>query len=222
MRRLLSTRKLTQAQSERLEKAGWSVVQYDAISIELLPVHFEPRDRIAVFSSKHAVQACVRQGNPAGLAGAQCLCVGERTAALLREKGAAVLKMTNSASDLADCISKKYTDKSFVYYCGDRRLDVLPDRLDALGAAWEEVTCYRTTPVRRIFGESFDGILFFSPSGVESYAEENSFDGAMAFCIGETTAAAARKYTKRYKIAKSPGIDAVVALAISQMPSVNQ
>jgi len=36
----------------------------------------------------------------------------------------------------------------------------------------------------------FDGILFFSPSAVESYLKSNTIKDEMCFCIGETTAEA--------------------------------
>lgn len=212
MKRLLSTKVLSESQQGRLEAAGWELTQYDAISVEYLKVPFKPRGRLAVFSSKHAVRALISE-NKTGLQGVQCLCVGETTAALLQSIGAEVLESAPSASDLASRIKKKYTKRNFIYFCGDRRLDILPEAFRELGVEWEEAIIYKTTPVHKSFEKSFDGILFFSPSGVESYMSRNSLGHATAYCIGPTTAAAAKKYTDRIYNAESPGVDALISLA---------
>ena len=212
MKRLLSTKILTESQQRTLEDAGWELTQYDAISVEYLKVPFKPMRRLAVFSSKHAVRALISE-NKASLQGVQCLCVGETTSALLQNIGAEVLESAPSATELAARIKKEYTKRDFIYFCGDRRLDVLPRAFRELGVEWEEVIIYKTTPVHKSYGKSFDGILFFSPSGVESYMSCNTPGHATFYCIGPTTAAAAKKYTDRIFISESPGIDALISLA---------
>ena len=147
----------------------------------------------------------------------QCLCVGEKTAESLREKGIFPLEVAPNAADLAMRIRNKYTEKSFVYYCGDKRLDLLPDALDNLRVSWEEVVVYQTTLARREFHKSFDAILFFSPSGVDSYYEVNKNSRALALCIGETTALTVKKYTNRYEVAEYPSVEAVISLAEDQI-----
>ena len=221
MKALLSNRVLEANQCDRLAQAGWSLTQYDAISIELGPVAFEPGARIAIFTSRHAVRACFSGPDLKEAAGIRALCVGEGTAALLRDRGIAVLEAAPNARVLADWIKSKYPDKYFVYYCGDQRLDIIPDTLNSLGMPWDEVVVYKTTLVKRAFDRSFDGILFFSPSGVEGYARSNAFGRAAAYCIGPTTAAAVRKHTERFKIADRPSVDAVIDLAIDNIPCIN-
>lgn len=214
MKRLLSTKILPKPLQDQLMEAGWELTQYNAISVELLPVRFTPGDKIVIFTSKHAVRSCVSANADKALAGASCLCVGKSTASLVRARGGVVLETTSRATELASRIAKKYTDQSFIYYCGDRRLEILPDALDELKLKWEEVIAYRTKTVDRSFRNSFEGILFFSPSGVESYTASNTLDTATAYCIGPTTALAAKKYTKKFKIADPPGVESLVALAI--------
>ncbi|MEJ2583534.1 MAG: uroporphyrinogen-III synthase [Robiginitalea sp.] len=212
MKRLLSTKVLPEPLQAQIRSSGWALTQYDAISVELLPVEFKPLESIAVFTSKHAVRACM-SGNPdRKLSGVSCLCVGHTTASLVREHGGEVLESAASATALADCISKKYTDKSFVYYCGNRRLEIIPRALDKLGLKWEEVIAYRTKTIAKTFDHGFDGILFFSPSGVRSFTRSNAIGDATAFCIGPTTAGEASKHTNKYKIANSPGVQALVTL----------
>lgn len=214
MKRLLSTKKLPESLQARLRSSGWELTQYNAISIELLPVVFRPQGRIAVFTSKHAVRACLL-GNPDGdLSGTPCLCVGATTASLIREHGGKVLEYATSATALASLISKKYTNQSFIYYCGNKRLDIIPEVLDRLGVSWEEVTAYHTKTVERSFDHPFEGILFFSPSGVESFTGLNPIGTATAYCIGPTTAAEASKHTEKYQSSESPDLEALVALVI--------
>ncbi|MCO5724307.1 uroporphyrinogen-III synthase [Robiginitalea marina] len=220
MKSLLATRKLGSAHREILMAAGWRVTDYDAIAITLLPTPYDPKGDAAIFSSKHAVLACFPEDMPEAPSDKPCLCVGETTAALLGEKGVRVLETAPSASDLATRIEKRYRDWSFTYYCGNRRLDTLPQALDSLGIPWEEVVVYNTGSVHRAFDQAFDGLLFFSPSGVESYARMNPFGKAVAYCIGPTTAAAARKYTERILISETPDVGAVIALALSQKDPV--
>jgi len=214
MKRLLSTKILPESLQAQILAAGWKLTQYNAISIELQPVEFTPGDRLAIFTSKQAVRACIASGPDSGLSGVSCLCVGAATASLIRDHDGAVLECASSATELASRITNKYTDRSFVYYCGNRRLDVIPETLETLGLDWQEVIVYQTKTVAQTFAQKFDGILFFSPSGVESYTGSNAIGGATAYCIGPTTAAAANKHTKKYKIATSPDLEALVALVI--------
>jgi uroporphyrinogen-III synthase len=53
--------------------------------------------------------------------------------------------------------------------------------------------------------------MFYSPSNVESYLKENPAD-KIAYCIGETTAKAARAYFKEVKVAKIPTVESVIDL----------
>ena len=65
-------------------------------------------------------------------------------------------------------------------------------------------------------GESrFDGILFFSPSAVESYLKQNTIKNEICFCIGKTTAETLeKKHKKNIVIAEQPTIDDVIAAVI--------
>jgi uroporphyrinogen-III synthase len=220
MTSLLSTRVLTTSQSEKLRQAGWNLQQYDAISIELRPSTFDPGSRLAIFTSRNAVRACFPDVMGSEFQGVKCLCVGEKTAGLLREKGIFPLEVAANAAELAGIIKNKYTEKSFIYYCGNKRLDLLPDFLDSSGVTWEEEVVYDTRLVRKNFHKSFDAVLFFSPSGVESYFEANPNSTGLALCIGSTTASEAKKYTDRFEIARFPSVQAVISLAEDQIRSV--
>ena len=59
-----------------------------------------------------------------------------------------------------------------------------------------------------------DGILFFSPSGVESYLQENKIEDENCFCIGNTTAEALKYVTPNRIIANQPKMESVVMKCI--------
>jgi uroporphyrinogen-III synthase len=53
--------------------------------------------------------------------------------------------------------------------------------------------------------------MFYSPSTVQSYLQENDAD-KIAFCIGETTAKEAKKRFKDVRVAKVPTVESVIEL----------
>jgi hydroxymethylbilane synthase len=59
--------------------------------------------------------------------------------------------------------------------------------------------------------ENFTGVLFYSPSTVESYVQENAID-KIAFCIGESTANEARKHFKNVQVANLQTVESVIEL----------
>jgi len=58
--------------------------------------------------------------------------------------------------------------------------------------------------------------LFFSPSTVESFLKNNTADKKVAYCIGETTAAAARESFEKVHVAKIPTVESVIELVNTQ------
>ena len=59
--------------------------------------------------------------------------------------------------------------------------------------------------------DEISGVLFYSPSGIESYLQENNTK-KVAFCIGETTAEEARKHFDTVEVANMPSVESVLEL----------
>ena len=74
-----------------------------------------------------------------------------------------------------------------------------------------EVEAYKTmiNPIK--IDTAFTGVLFYSPSGIDSYLEKNTTD-KVAFCIGETTALEARKHFDKVEVANMPDVESVLEL----------
>ena len=110
----------------------------------------------------------------------------------LNAEGAAAL----NASALADQIIAYGGIHEITFFCGDQRRDELPEKLKAGNIRVNEIVVYKTycTPQQTL--KDYDGILFFSPSAVESYCSANIFTGnTVLFAIGDTTAACLRQHS---------------------------
>ena len=145
-----------------------------------------------------------------------CFCVGEKTRSYLIESGFEVIDNAQNSEELGELIIKKYTDYRFLLFSGNLSRKELPLKLQEKSINYQEIEVYHTYMNPRKFDRSFDGILFFSPSGVRSFVLENQITGH-AFCIGNTTAGEIKKYTGNYKIANKPTIENVLVQAIKQL-----
>jgi uroporphyrinogen-III synthase len=97
--------------------------------------------------------------------------------------------------------------KEAVFFCGDQRMDILPDNLRKNNIGLTELIVYETklTPVR--LKDKPDAILFFSPKAAESFFSLNHLEAEThVFAMGKTTAAALNNLTTN-KIIISPEAD---------------
>lgn len=86
--------------------------------------------------------------------------------------------------------------KNAIFFCGDQRMDVVPDSLKKNGIELTELVVYETrlTPVQ--IKENPDAVLFFSPTAVRSFFSVNTLESStQIFAMGKTTAAALLNYT---------------------------
>ncbi|MFB9055459.1 uroporphyrinogen-III synthase [Mariniflexile ostreae] len=74
-----------------------------------------------------------------------------------------------SFSELSPLI-KKYKDEAFLLPNTDKVKDEVPNTLDALGVNWKQATFYKTvvSDLSDLANVSYDVLVFFSPSGIES------------------------------------------------------
>lgn len=99
-----------------------------------------------------------------------------------------------------------YARSPVVFFCGNKRLDVLPQQLMKAGMEVEEIIVYHTRLTPQVVKRVADAVLFFSSSAVESFFELNVLaKTTVCFAIGETTAEALRqRVNNRIIIAGSP------------------
>lgn len=212
---ILSTKKLLPNQRQLLVDATISVIEENFIEtktkiFELLKVN----DNL-IFSSQNAVKSVLNHPKKEEfipkLREKNVFCVGLKTKTILEENGFNVLVDTDYSSDLAEIISLIYNKESYTFFSGNLRRAILPNTLKENGITFNEIEVYETNLIPKKTTTKLDGILFFSPSAVESYLKVNTIKNEICFCIGETTAEALEeKEITNIVIAAEPSVENVI------------
>ena len=216
---ILSTRPLN---NEIIEEAAQQNIFVDCISfIETEPViNKELKERIqklsrekipVVFTSMNAVEAV--KDNLTSKPAWNIFSIGQTTKELIADFFGAenIVGTANDANNLADTIIAKDVNK-IIFFCGDQRRDELPGKLKAKNIKVEEIKVYTTTATAQKLSKNYEGILFFSPSAVESFFSLNSIGSdVILFAIGNTNADAINRIVSNMVIiAEEPGKEALV------------
>jgi uroporphyrinogen-III synthase len=225
---ILSTKKLSHSQEALLLNAGLSVESYDAIKITAIDFVAPEFIENAIFTSQNGVDSFF-QNKAASTQIERCFCVGQKTEIKLKENDQNVAKMCKNASELAHFIIKNHKTDSFMFICGSHRRDDIPELLKQEEIPIFELKTYKTELKLKNFHQKWNGIMFFSPSGVESFVTgqkeanndltsvPNYFANATAICIGDTTATEAKKYISNVIVANSTTVESVIATAVKTM-----
>lgn len=219
---ILSTKILSRSQKAILTDARMNVEEYDAIKIELLDREIDHSYKNIIFTSQNTVKAFLKsiERHPADTEKEQeyftpipeikAYCVGEKTRALLEQNGIQVFESTHYGAELAKILVDKYRRESFLFLCGDKRLTAIPAQFQQYAIPYKEQIVYRNSPNIQSYAPDYNGILFFSPSGIKSFMVRNRLKNSLSFCIGTTTAAEAQKHTQNIIIANKPTIESVL------------
>ncbi|MEP7250721.1 MAG: uroporphyrinogen-III synthase [Ginsengibacter sp.] len=170
----------------------------------------------AVFTSMNAVTAIGE--HVAANVPWKIFCIGNTTKDLLvhifGEKN--IEETADNALELAEKIVAANIVSKVYFFCGDLRRDELPEKLKANGIEVEEIMVYNTVFTSQRISKNYDGILFFSPSAVESFFIKNDAgSNTRFFAIGKTTAESVKAFTDQPVItAASPGKKKLVEEAI--------
>ncbi|HWB26520.1 MAG TPA: uroporphyrinogen-III synthase [Chitinophagaceae bacterium] len=117
-----------------------------------------------------------------------------------------------NASALARKIVNAGVAKEVYFFCGEQRLDDLPETLRVNNIRVHEVIVYQTLQTPHEVEEDFDGIMFFSPTAVHSFFSVNTVPiNVVMFSIGKTTTATIQTYcTNRVITSEWPGQENLV------------
>ena len=203
--RLLATKVLPLPFKERLLQQNFSIVEHPFVTIEPLVIEPKKWEKHIILTSQNATKIFLAQTDSTHwIQDLIFYCVGAKSAALLNEKKAVVQEVASSASQLAATIVAHYKDKRFSYWCGIKRLRIIEDILNEAHISLHIYEVYNTLLTPKKIASRPDGILFYSPSAVESYLQQNSLEGIHSFCIGPTTAHKVQEYSSYYSVAKEP------------------
>ena len=212
---VLSTRCLSKDQIEKLNSSGIKLIQHDFIAFEKTSLDNIKVLDLLLFTSKNAVEAVCSLKGYRDLLPIPVVCVGMKTKELLESYGWSVLAWADYASELAQIIEERFSDKGFTFFCGNLRRELLPQFFRDKNIASVEYEVYRTYLQPKHIEEKISGVMFYSPSGVESYLSENRVHDEVCFCIGTTTAEALRGITTRIVLAGQPTIDETISVCVS-------
>lgn len=216
MIKILSTKILLDNQNEALVSANFNVIEADFIRTESQPFQLNEINDNLIFTSQNAVQSFLLNPKSAELKTKNVFCVGLKTKILLSENGFNVIAYTGYAEDLAEIITLIYANESYTFFSGNLRRDTLPEALKEAKIKFNEIKVYDTTLTPQKIKTAVEAILFFSPSGIESYLKENTIKKEICFCIGKTTASALEGITKNIIIADQPTIEDVIEDVIAE------
>ncbi|MCB0443219.1 MAG: uroporphyrinogen-III synthase [Flavobacterium sp.] len=211
--RILSTKKLKSNQKQFLLNAGFRLVEADFIQIVFHKIKLEKTFDYLIFTSQNAVLSILKNENHLVLKSKISFCVGIKTRHLLEENGFQVEQSFDYAEELVEYCVKYHSDKKFTFFTGNLRRDTIPNAFQKNNIIFEEIEVYQTLLTPHIIDNYIDGILFFSPSAVQSFLKENAITNEICFCIGTTTEAELQ--TNNKIIAKQPTVENVIIQCIN-------
>ena len=216
MIQILSTKTLLNNQREALVNAGFNVIEADFIKTKSNPFQLNEINENLIFTSQNAVQSFLLDPKSAELKSKNVFCVGLKTKIMLSENGYNVVAYTGYAEDLSEIITLIYSSESYTFFSGNLRRETLPKALKEAKIKFNEIQVYETALTPQKIKVPVEAIMFFSPSGIESYVKENKIKNETCFCIGTTTASALEGITKNIVVADQPTIEDVIEDVIAE------
>jgi uroporphyrinogen-III synthase len=213
---ILSTRPLHETLLQEAKQAG---IDIDELSfIETNPIQSPTlqseidealqQSITAVFTSMNAVEAVADQINGKKPCW-KIYCIGTTTQQLVVNYFGqdAIAGTANDAAALAKLIIEDQPKGKLLFFCGDQRRDELPEILQQNSIKLKEIIVYQTTAIQHRIQKLYEGILFFSPSGVESFFSSNQLtQKTILFAIGNTTAKEIKKHSNnQIVVSDEPG-----------------
>jgi len=208
---IFSTKALTDEQKKlfadhlKVNHADFVKINNNRISPHLL----KKAHKNVVITSQNAVESILSSIPAEELNFTNIYCVGRRTKKLIEQKIGKVAHQAKNAEVLANYLVEYLEGTEVTYFCSDLRLEALPKILKDNHITVREIVAYSTKLDPLEINQNAEAVMFFSPSTVSSFIQENTIR-PMAFCIGETTAKEARKYFKDVKTAQFPSVESVI------------
>lgn len=223
---IISTRSLNSNRIEQLQHRGWKITMHDFISKKIeLSVHItaEALNKNIVLTSQSGVEAFLElikklKVSPSDY---EVYCIDQATKQAAVQAGLLVKTSAPNALLLAEEVLKQEI-RAVTHICGNRRRDELSERLNSGGVEVQNLVSYLTELTPISVYHPYDGLLFFSPSAVDSFLLANDIKQVPCFCIGQTTEGRAKQkgFTRTYT-PEVPSEDALVNLVIEHFTSTS-
>lgn len=198
---------IQQAASENIVIDCMSFIQIkttDTTELQQQIVAALAKNEYVIFTSANAVEAVAKavRAKPR----LKAFCISGKTKKSVAENfpGSIVVADATNGADLAEKIIDHKID-NVVFFCGNKRLDTIPGALKAQQIELTEIVVYETQPTPHKIGREYDGVLFFSPSAVESFFSiNNPAQCPAAFSFAASTYNALHSIIKEIIISQTP------------------
>lgn len=200
---ILCTRPLSEP---LIHKAVEQLINIDVISfIETKPINsinifqqiklYQSQKITAIFTSMNAVECVTQQLTTKP--NWQIFSIGGATKELVYQFFGvdSVVATAKNATALSSKIIANQTTAKAVFFCGDQRLNELPETLFKNGIEVKELVVYTSIQTPSLIEKNYDAIIFFSPSAVDSFFSMNTLPiNTVIFSIGKTTTSTIQSY----------------------------
>ena len=168
----------------------------DPISLEALSV-IAKHNAFVVITSQIAVDWVTE--NIKAVPNWTIACMKGQTQKALSDRGWGELVQYTASNglELAKQIASYVPKSTTIYFLGsNQRLATRPDYLKEKGFSVNEFIAYTTIAKQQVINKQYDGIVFSSPSAVNSFFDQHTIGtNVVLFAIGQTTATAIQKRT---------------------------
>ena len=222
---ILSTSALEQVFIDKASTKNISIESISFIETEMIIdsslkhsiINLSAKQLTVVFTSMNAVNAVVKNLDNIK-PNWKIFCIGKATKEIISNYfgESTIAVAADSASALAGIILKDKNIVSVVFFCGDSRRNELPEKLAAHKIELNEIVVYKTMATPQAVKKDYDAIIFYSPSGVESFFSINKINkDSILFAIGDTTAAEIKRYnTNKIIVGETLGKAVLVEQAV--------
>ncbi|MGV6862035.1 MAG: uroporphyrinogen-III synthase [Putridiphycobacter sp.] len=211
--KILSTRCLTPEMVEKIDTDRINMFAMNFILTRELPINKEKFDNSPknwILTSKKSIKILLNQFSLRYLQSRRYFVVGQKSLKLLLDNNLEVAEVADNALELGQKIVTQYKKEYFFFIGGEMRLDTLSSLLKDQEVRFTDVSVYQTVLSPNEIKDQMDGLMFFSPSAVQSYVIKNSIGSEKVFCIGQTTAKEAKKYSQNITVAKEQTFESVI------------
>lgn len=210
---ILSTKTLSEELLTNVDNHLFNILSLDFIKTE--PIPFDKNEILNsstdwIISSKNTLYILFNTYKIEELSTINFYCVGSKTSKLITDNNLKLITTRPSSAELANEIVKNYNTTNFTFICGEMRRNELEGTLKNHKIRLNEFNIYSTTLSPSEILTPLDGILFFSPSAIKSYTSSNTISSETLFCIGNTTATEAKKYSKNIITAETQTFESVI------------
>ena len=225
--KVLSTKKLEPSLVEKAKEAGIEIFEQEFISIR--PIWSEGKFNeisrffhkpYVAFTSANAVvnvNAYLHSHDAFPVPAWKFFCLSGKTKEAVLKSLVPMEDIVGEAENAASLAAKvlEQNVQEIVFFCGNKRRDTLSNILEEAGVIVHEVVVYETLETPQVSTESIDGILFFSPSAVQSFFSVNQLKkDTICFAIGQTTADSLADFTdNRIIVSEAPSQEMLLASA---------